>query len=1045
MGLGDFFRPKWRHSNAEVRLEAVKGLDESEALKAVATGDSDPAVRKVAVKKLGELAVLELVASSDGDASVRKLAQERVNALLVREVLGGEAAGRTALAKLSDARALADVIKQATDESIWRPALEKLDDPRLLADVVRGTGSAEVRLAALEGVSDPAALRGIAVDEERKEIAIAALERIDEPEWLQEIAKKAKNKAVRSRAKRRLALLTEPDPEQKAEELAAKKRRAQQTQLCQMVEAAGRDRDLAAGAEAVAEAQQAWEALGPEGIDAELKERFTQSCQRFFERQQAQVELLRQQQHEAERRRHEKAIATAEAEALREQEAASEMIEREQAEAERRRRDEEDQQQLATLVSEAESLTELSLKEASSRLEAIQRQTRRLGRTLQRNPEQAARLESVEKGIQQRQAAFAAEQERALEDNLARVERVLDALEQLKESPQRRDVEKGLTDAQQVFRKMGSLPARVLRNDLRARYEQLRKDIFIHLQELREADEWKRWSNVGQKEELCRRVEALKGEKDLKLVAKQLRDFQAQWKKAGPVSRERADDLWIRFKTACDLAYERCKGYFEQLEQERGENLGRKEELCTRVEALADSEDWEAAAEEIKALQVEWRGIGAVPREQSDEIWKRFRSACDGFFERRKEHYDELNEERKENLKRKEELCEEVEGLVDSEEWQATADKIKALQSMWKKIGPVPRKKSDATWKRFRSACDRFFERREEAREEQRFGALKERQELCAELERFATELGSGSTPAEAAPPAEAANDEALGVVDVDENVAMGGGEGAAEPAGQGSEPGAKALELVLAARERWKRMGRVPRSKELQIGERFQTACGAVVLALPAAFAGSELDVEVSARRRERICQRLEKLLEQAPAARGSASAGASAAGGAGVLDPEQAAEQLREALAANALGTACDSGWSWNETDAEMEELRRAWLTVGPVPGEANAEFEQRFRALWQALDERRPREQAEERESSNDSGARRKGRRRRPRGEGDRAGAPASVEAARSSDSGAVAASEPVEGSTGPATDAPASDVSPRPSTLADADALEGTPAL
>jgi hypothetical protein len=126
---------------------------------------------------------------------------------------------------------------------------------------------------------------------------------------------------------------------------------------------------------------------------------------------------------------------------------------------------------------------------------------------------------------------------------------------------------------------------------------------------------------------------------------------------------------------------------------------------------MADSTEFKRTAEEIKGLQADWKQIGPVPRDKADETWKRFRAACDKFFERRQQHFAQLDEERGGNLKAKELLCEKAEALAavpDVEEAQKIA---KELNVEWKTVGPAPKDKADEVWNRFRAACDKVFQR----------------------------------------------------------------------------------------------------------------------------------------------------------------------------------------------------------------------------------------------------------------------------------------------------------------------------------------------
>jgi hypothetical protein len=217
--------------------------------------------------------------------------------------------------------------------------------------------------------------------------------------------------------------------------------------------------------------------------------------------------------------------------------------------------------------------------------------------------------------------------------------------------------------------------------------------------------------NLERKEALIARAEELKESAEWKATAEAIKRLQAEWKAIGPVSKERSQEMWDRFRAPANLFFERRQEHLAKLREEQEENLRKKEALCVRAEELAGSAQWKATAEALQALQAEWKTIGPVPREHGDAIWKRFRKSLDEFFGRRQEHYTKLRKEQEENLRQKEALCVRAEELSQSTQWKATSEAIKALQAEWKSIGPVPQKKADSIWRRFRGSIDVFFER----------------------------------------------------------------------------------------------------------------------------------------------------------------------------------------------------------------------------------------------------------------------------------------------------------------------------------------------
>ena len=229
------------------------------------------------------------------------------------------------------------------------------------------------------------------------------------------------------------------------------------------------------------------------------------------------------------------------------------------------------------------------------------------------------------------------------------------------------------------------------------------------VQELRDADEWQRWANLQVQEEICRGWRRSR----LRRTSRSRADACASYRRAGSRWRWRLARR-VRScggaKAAQDEVFARTSAHFAAQNEERAGNLARKQTLCERAEALADSTDWVKTATEIKALQAEWKGIGPVARGHEKAIWERFRAACDRFFTRRQEDLKRRKEEAG-NLARKEALCAKAEELADSMEWDSAAAQFKHLQAEWKTIGPVRKSRSEAIWQRFRTACDRFFDR----------------------------------------------------------------------------------------------------------------------------------------------------------------------------------------------------------------------------------------------------------------------------------------------------------------------------------------------
>jgi hypothetical protein len=510
-------------------------------------------------------------------------------------------------------------------------------------------------------------------------------------------------------------------------------------------------------------------------------------------------------------------------------------------------------------------------------------------------PASAQPPSSKEQDVEATQAAVreAEEQRRKQEQQrkqaLARVENLCGRLEALQraKSPTLREAEAALRDARGVQDQLAALPPK-----LRQRFKAARAAFFARTQELREADEWTRWANAAVQEELCKRMEALAAVEDPERAARGLHECDARWADARYAPRDEAEALRQRYQAARALVKARLDVYFAKKTAEEAANLERKEALCQRAEALADSTDWLKAADELKALQAEWKEIGPAPRRHAEAVWRRFRGACDRFFTRREADLRERKHEWAANLAKKDALCVRAESLASASDWEAAAAEIRRLQAEWKTVGPVQRKKSEDIWQRFRKACDAFFERykrRDEVEVERKRG---EREAICVELEALVPSPGENP----AAPEDLSARLQALQ---------------------------AKARQVGL------------PPELEETLTRRFDDVRTRLVAAYPAAFRGTDLDPEANRTKKEKLCRKVEALV-----AAGGGESGEPLSG-------EDLARRLKEALASNTIGGGAAEAEARRR--AEVDDVRAAqtaWRRLGPVPGDEGVALEERFR---------------------------------------------------------------------------------------------------
>lgn len=274
-----------------------------------------------------------------------------------------------------------------------------------------------------------------------------------------------------------------------------------------------------------------------------------------------------------------------------------------------------------------------------------------------------------------------------------------------------------LREIQDKWKAIGAIPMQSVR-DINQTYQLYVEQFYDKLKINRELRDLDFKKNLELKLELCEKAEQLAKEENVLESFRQLQQLHDAWKDLGPVAKQYRDEIWERFKTATAAVNKGYQAYFEQVKGEQANNLSLKEALCEKVEEIAereitDSKLWNSLSKDIESIQAEWRKIGYATKKENQKVYDRFRAACDKFYERKRVFYSDLKGGMEENLQKKLDICEAAEQLKSSTEWKEATEKFLELQKQWKEIGVVPRKKSEAVWKRFRAACDEFFAEKE--------------------------------------------------------------------------------------------------------------------------------------------------------------------------------------------------------------------------------------------------------------------------------------------------------------------------------------------
>ena len=231
-----------------------------------------------------------------------------------------------------------------------------------------------------------------------------------------------------------------------------------------------------------------------------------------------------------------------------------------------------------------------------------------------------------------------------------------------------------------------------------------------HFEQLKEEQK----KNLDAKVQLCEKAEEIAAavpqeSGDWNALSKQMENLQAQWKNVGFAAKKENQKIYDRFREACDKFYNSKREYYANFKNVMQDNLKLKEQLCEKAEALMESEDWKKATDQLIQLQKQWKEIGPVARKQSDAVWKRFRAACDHFFDNKSKHFDKVDEQYSGNLALKLALIEEVKAYKVGDTREDDINAMREFQNRWNAIGYVPFKEKEKVQKEFNTALDMHF------------------------------------------------------------------------------------------------------------------------------------------------------------------------------------------------------------------------------------------------------------------------------------------------------------------------------------------------
>lgn len=315
-----------------------------------------------------------------------------------------------------------------------------------------------------------------------------------------------------------------------------------------------------------------------------------------------------------------------------------------------------------------------------------------------------------------RREAYYSDLERQLKENLAKRLEVIEDLKQLIQEADAKTMYKKFRALQDTWRSIGGVP-KTKYNDTWRTYQHHVERFYdlLHLSnDFRDVD-FK--NNLEQKLLVIQKAQELADSEDIGYAFRELQKLHKQWKEEiGPVAKEMREEVWKKFSAATKIIHDKRHEHYRVL---KTKYKGIIEEKLKVVEAINQYDvsnnrthkDWQQSIKEIEALRQEYFKAGKLPYSKSEKIWLEFKAATKKFNQAKNEFYKKEKSNQQENLQKKLALIEIAESLKDSKDWETTTETFKKIQSDWKKIGHVPRKFSDDLWKKFKAACNYYFDR----------------------------------------------------------------------------------------------------------------------------------------------------------------------------------------------------------------------------------------------------------------------------------------------------------------------------------------------
>ena len=756
MSFFDFVKPNWKKSDPAVRVTAVeKELDDQDIIESLASTDPDVNVRTAAVKKLTIVEALQKISKSDSNENIRRIAANRYLDEVVKILKNTTSPSEKELAmivELKDSHYAEDLLRSPmTSETVRAELVKHCNKSSILAVVATIDASEKIALSAAEKVTSEALMQDLTKKSRHNSVRKLIADKIRAKKEAEDGGKKAalllqsKREALIGQAH---SLAASKDPlnvkaqfDELMKDAAALGMGEKQPELdeiyqsfnkfcdevnAEKIAAAKAEAERAAMAQKLADDLQVLEQLIAENKIAENAEQVDSIVATLKAGNLSQTDLVKRFNNAYLKVLEVRKPVVVDAP---ESEAASDSLR-------------------AELLERLKALSESDISETSGKvLHALVREWEKLPLLEGEDPALQS-YNALRNKLSEKINAFNESAQKLVEENSVKLRAIIEKVKALDENEDFAEINKKVRDLYAQWKEIVG--------DQKFKYHDLWQEYKIATARFQEMQQWENWHNEKDRDDLLTEMEALTKEEPSRAVMTKLREISNRWKEIGRVSADKYQAMQERFQTNYEKIKENCASFIEEMNAERLKNLADKEALCQKIEELVGNAEifWKDKFKTMQEFQDSWKNIGMVPKENVAALTERFKAAVNSFYAQHKENVKQEDESREANYEKKEALCAEAEALIESTDWNATSNKLKQLQDAWKATGPVPKSKSDEIWNRFRSACDRFFEKKRSHFEELDAGKQKNLEAKIALCEKL--EAAEGTTTLEELKAAEA-------------------------------------------------------------------------------------------------------------------------------------------------------------------------------------------------------------------------------------------------------------------------------------------------